>query len=98
MKRFFPLLVAILGLFVLLFAVHQCRQRSAANYQTTAVSRGPITQAVTATGTLNPVVNVRVQRSVIMRDGILLSDSPVSRRLDAAAELQRVGSSTSEES
>ena len=38
------------------------------------------------------------RRSVIMRDGVLLSDSPVTRRLDAAAELQRVGRSTSEES
>jgi HlyD family secretion protein len=64
MKRFFPLLIAVIGLFVLLFAVHQCRQRSAANYQTTAVSRGPITQAVTATGTLNPVVNVQVGSQV----------------------------------
>jgi len=64
MKRFFPLLVAVIGLFVLLFAVHQCRQQSAANYQTTAVSRGAITQAVTATGTLNPVVNVQVGSQV----------------------------------
>ncbi|HAF04403.1 MAG TPA: efflux RND transporter periplasmic adaptor subunit [Spartobacteria bacterium] len=64
MKRFFPLLVAVIGLLVLLFAVHQCRQRGAANYQTTAVSRGPITQAVTATGTLNPVVNVQVGSQV----------------------------------
>src|SRR5437879_2156932 len=64
MRRFFPLLVAVIGLFVLLFAVHQCRQRGAANYQTTAVSRGAITQAVTATGTLNPVVNVQVGSQV----------------------------------
>jgi HlyD family secretion protein len=64
MKRFFPLLVAVIGLLVLLFAVHQCRQRGAANYQTTAISRGPITQVVTATGTLNPVVNVQVGSQV----------------------------------
>src|SRR6266704_4993622 len=64
MKRFFPLLVAVIVLFVLLFAVHQCRQQSAANYQSTAVSRGAITQAVTATGTLNPVVNVQVGSQV----------------------------------
>jgi HlyD family secretion protein len=64
MKRVFPLLVAVIALFVLLFAVRQCGQRSAANYQTTAVSRGPITQAVTATGTLNPVVNVQVGSQV----------------------------------
>src|SRR5438309_8411228 len=64
MRRFFPLLVAVIGLFVLLFAVHQCQQRGAANYQTTAVSRGAITQAVTATGTLNPVVNAQVGSQV----------------------------------
>src|SRR5713101_3917407 len=64
MKRLFPLLVAVIGLLVLLFAVHQCRQQSAANYQTTAVSRGAITQAVTATGALNPVVNVQVGSQV----------------------------------
>src|SRR5438132_1084459 len=64
MRRFFPLLVAVIGLFVLLFAVHQCQQRGTANYQTTAVSRGAITQAVTATGTLNPVVNVQVGSQV----------------------------------
>ncbi len=64
MRRSFPLLVAVIGLFVLLFAVHQCQQRGAANYQTTAVSRGAITQAVTATGTLNPVVNVQVGSQV----------------------------------
>lgn len=33
-------------------------------YQTTAVTRGPITQTVTATGTLNPVVNVQVGSQV----------------------------------
>src|SRR5436305_928691 len=38
------------------------RQRSAdtTNYQTAAVTKGSITQAVTATGTLNPVINVQV--------------------------------------
>lgn len=35
-----------------------------AGYQTAAVTRGPITQAVTATGTLNPVVNVQVGSQV----------------------------------
>ena len=32
---------------------------AAANHQSATVTRGPITQAVTATGTLNPVVNVQ---------------------------------------
>jgi HlyD family secretion protein len=36
----------------------------ATSYQTAPVTRGPITQAVTATGTLNPVVNVQVGSQV----------------------------------
>jgi HlyD family secretion protein len=36
----------------------------AAQYQTAAVARGDLTQAVTATGTLNPVVNVTVGSQV----------------------------------
>jgi HlyD family secretion protein len=64
MKRFLPLLVVIIGLLILAFAVRQCRQGSAANYQTVTVTHGPITQAVTATGTLNPVVNVQVGSQV----------------------------------
>src|SRR2546428_12694020 len=60
MKRFSPWLALIIGLLVIVFVLRQCRNRSAANYQTATVTRGPITQAVTATGTLNPVVNVQV--------------------------------------
>ena len=37
---------------------------SAAQFQTATVTRGPITQTVTATGTLNPVVNVQVGSQV----------------------------------
>src|SRR5438132_1032742 len=59
MKRFSPWLALIIGLLVIVFVLRQCRNRSAANYQTATVTRGPITQAVTATGTLNPVVNVQ---------------------------------------
>jgi HlyD family secretion protein len=44
--------------------MRQCRNGGAANYQTATISRGPITQAVTATGTLNPVVNVQVGSQV----------------------------------
>lgn len=40
------------------------RSGSENSYQTAAVARGPITQAVTATGTLNPVVNVQVGSQV----------------------------------
>jgi len=64
MKRFFPLLVIIVGLIVFAFVLRQCRQSGAANYQTATVTHGPLTQAVTATGTLNPVVNVQVGSQV----------------------------------
>src|SRR5438309_11282608 len=64
MKRFFPWLVVIVGLLIIAFIVRQCRTAGAANYQTASVTRGAITQAVTATGTLNPVVNVQVGSQV----------------------------------
>src|SRR5712691_7470531 len=64
MKRFFPWLVLIVGLLIIAFIVRQCRTAGAANYQTAEVTRGPITQAVTATGTLNPVVTVQVGSQV----------------------------------
>jgi HlyD family secretion protein len=64
MKRFFPWLVLIIGRLIIAFVVRQCRSRGAANYQTATITRGPITQAVTATGTLNPVVNVQVGSQV----------------------------------
>jgi HlyD family secretion protein len=64
MKRFVPWLAVIIGLLVIATAFRQCRQRRAANYQTATIARGPITQAVTATGTLNPVVNVQVGSQV----------------------------------
>ena len=64
MKRFFPWFVLIVGLLIIAFIVRQCRMGGAANYQTATVTRGPMTQAVTATGTLNPVVNVQVGSQV----------------------------------
>src|SRR5438477_1233735 len=64
MKRFFPWLSVIVGLLILSFIVRQCRNGPAANYQTATITRGPITQSVTATGTLNPVVNVQVGSQV----------------------------------
>src|SRR3982751_4202299 len=60
MKRFLPLLIAIGGVLLIAFAVRHLRTGGAATYQTANVARGPITQAVTATGTLNPVLNVQV--------------------------------------
>src|SRR5213083_1535703 len=64
MKRFLPWL-AVLGVLLLIaFVVRHLRTGGAATYQTANVTRGPITQAVTATGTLNPVVNVQVGSQV----------------------------------
>src|SRR4030095_6916802 len=64
MKRFLPWLVVIGGLLLIAFVVHNLRRSGAATYQTATVTRGSITQAVTATGTLNPVVNVQVGSQV----------------------------------
>src|SRR5437667_3207707 len=64
MKRFFPLLVIIVGLIVFAYVLRQCRESGAAKYQTATATRGSLTQAVTATGTLNPVVNVHVGSQV----------------------------------
>src|SRR3984893_15288616 len=64
MKRFVSWLLIIIGLLVVAAFIHQCRHGGAANYQTATIMRGPITQAVTATGTLNPVVNVQVGSQV----------------------------------
>src|SRR5579864_5239047 len=64
MKRFLPIVVIIVALLVLLFVVRGCTSRGASSYQTATVTKGPITQLVTATGTLNPVVNVQVGSQV----------------------------------
>jgi HlyD family secretion protein len=64
MKRFVPWLILIIGLLIVAAIVRQCRGTGASNYQTATITRGPITQAVTATGTLNPVVNVQVGSQV----------------------------------
>lgn len=64
MKRRTSIILLGSGLLVLAFAFARCRGSSAAQFQTAAVTRGPITQAVTATGTLNPVVNVQVGSQV----------------------------------
>src|SRR5881396_3444623 len=64
MKRFVPWIALIIALLIVASVVRQCRNGGAANYQTATVTRGSITQAVTATGTLNPVVNVQVGSQV----------------------------------
>jgi HlyD family secretion protein len=60
MKRIILLGAGALVVFFALFAFRRCGGDGAADYQTTTITRGAITQAVTATGTLNPVVNVQV--------------------------------------
>jgi HlyD family secretion protein len=59
-------LIIVAGLLLLIaaFLLHRCRGTGSESYQTATVTRGPITQAVTATGTLNPVVNVQVGSQV----------------------------------
>jgi HlyD family secretion protein len=64
MKRFFPWLSAVAGLLIIAVIIRHFRDGSAANYQTAEITRGGITQAVTATGTLNPVVTVQVGSQV----------------------------------
>jgi HlyD family secretion protein len=64
MKRFVPWPAVIIALLIIAAVLRQCRNGGAANYQTATITRGPITQAVTATGTLNPVVNVQVGSQV----------------------------------
>jgi HlyD family secretion protein len=64
MKRFLPIAVLIVALLAILFVVRKCASSASASYQTATVTRGPITQLVTATGTLNPVTNVQVGSQV----------------------------------
>ena len=64
MKRFVPWLPVIVGLLVVAAVLRQCSNGGAASYQTATITRGPITQAVTATGTFNPVVTVQVGSQV----------------------------------
>lgn len=64
MKRFIPWVALIVALLIVGSVMRQCRSSAAQNYQVATVTRGAITQAVTATGTLNPVVNVQVGSQV----------------------------------
>jgi HlyD family secretion protein len=60
MKRIVLVDVTALVLLLALFLFRRCGGDGASEYQTSAITRGAITQAVTATGTLNPVLNVQV--------------------------------------
>src|SRR5262249_41482684 len=54
----------VFGLIVMALLFRQCYRGGSSRYQTAIVTRGPISQTVTATGTLNPVVNVQVGSQV----------------------------------
>jgi HlyD family secretion protein len=64
MNRRNSIIVAVVALVLILFVIVRCGRSSSSQFQTASVTRGPITQAVTATGTLNPVVNVQVGSQV----------------------------------
>src|SRR5881392_4180536 len=64
MRRFLPLIAAGAVLLIGLLGLRRLTGERPSEFQTTTVIRGPITQAVTATGTLNPVVNVQVGSQV----------------------------------
>jgi HlyD family secretion protein len=64
MKRFLPIGVIVVALLIILFAVRRCASSGSSGYQTATVTKGAITQVVTATGTLNPVTNVQVGSQV----------------------------------
>src|SRR5256886_5426743 len=57
-------IAAIVLLIAAFFVFSRFGRSTSSQFQTTSVTRGPITQAVTATGTLNPVVNVQVGSQV----------------------------------
>jgi len=64
LKRPIPLIIAAIVLIAVALLLRRCTNSSSATFQTAPVTRGPITQAVTATGTLNPVQNVQVGSQV----------------------------------
>src|SRR5947208_9671194 len=58
------IIAAAVLLIAAFFLFSRLGRSNAAQFQTATVTRGPITQTVTATGTLNPVVNVQVGSQV----------------------------------
>src|SRR5205085_10259575 len=60
MNRRTVIIAAAITLVLAFLVLARCRKSNASAFQTTTVTGGPITQVVTATGTLNPVVNVTV--------------------------------------
>src|SRR5437868_2929509 len=64
MNRRNVIIAAAITLVLAVLILARCGKGSSSAFQTATVTRGPITQAVTATGTLNPVVNVQVGSQV----------------------------------
>src|SRR5213082_4323774 len=64
MNRRNVIVAAVITLLLAFFVLARCGKSSASAFQTATVTRGPVTQAVTATGTLNPVVSVQVGSQV----------------------------------
>src|SRR6059036_2244021 len=58
------IIAAAVLLIAAFFLFSRLGRSNAAQFQTATVTRGPITQTVTATGTLNPVQNVQVGSQV----------------------------------
>ena len=96
MKKTVLILLVALFAFGGWYYFHQ-RNGAAPQYQTAPVARGDLTQAVTATGTLNPVINVQVgsQISGIIQKLFADFNSPVKEgqviaQLDPATYLASV--------
>jgi len=64
LKKPLPLIIGLALVVVGGLLLSKCRGGARQNFQTVAVTRGAVTQAVTATGTLNPVQNVQVGSQV----------------------------------
>ena len=79
MKRILFIGGAVLVVLLALLAFRRSAGDATNEYQSVTVTRGPVTQAVTATGTLNPVVNVQVGSQISGNIRKLLVDfnSPV---------------------
>src|ERR1043166_1744842 len=74
MKRFVLWVALVVGLLIVASVVRQYGNRGTGNYQIATVTRGPITQAITATGTLNPHVNGQVGSQVSRNISKLFAD------------------------
>ncbi|PYJ08263.1 MAG: efflux RND transporter periplasmic adaptor subunit [Verrucomicrobia bacterium] len=64
LKRPILIILGVVAALAIVLVMRKCSSGTGQNFQTVAVTRGPITQAVTATGTLNPVQNVQVGSQV----------------------------------